>query len=193
MHNIQNLVIIGSSAGGPRVLKTIFMGLPKLNGTIILVQHMPKFINESFAENLNDLTDMTVKIAENGENIESGVMYVAPSERHLELIDNKIINLYYGEKNQFVCPSVDVTMKSLKRDFGKLIVGIILTGMGSDGANGIDYLKTISGMTIAQDQNTSIIFGMPDAAIKTGKIDMILSPEQIKDKLIELSRKEVSF
>jgi len=182
----RNVVVIGSSAGGPRILKELFRRLPLLNCSIILVQHMPKFINDSFTRHLNQLTDMTVKIAENGERIKRGEVYVAPSEQHLELINNKIIRLFRSEKVNFVCPSVDVTMKSLKRMSDGKIVGVILTGMGKDGAEGISHIKAVGGVTVAQDEKTSIIHGMPGEAFKTGNVDLVLPPDKIRDKLIEL-------
>ena len=186
--NIQslNVVVIGSSAGGPRTLKELFRGLPLLNCSIILVQHMPKFVNDSLTKHLNQLTDMTVEIAKNGENIKRGKVYVAPSEQHLGLINNRIIQLFKGEKVNFVCPSIDVTMKSLKRMPGGKIIGVILTGMGKDGADGISHIKKVGGITIAQDEETSIIYGMPREAFKTGNIDLVLSPGGIKEKLIKL-------
>ncbi len=182
----SNIVVIGSSAGGPRILKELFRGLPLLNCSIVLVQHMPKFVNDSLANHMNQLTDMTIKIAENGERIKRGEVYVAPSEQHLELINNKIIRLFRGEKVNFVCPSVDVTMKSLKRMSDGKIVGVILTGMGKDGTEGISHIKAVGGVTIAQDEKTSIIHGMPREAFKTGNIDLVLSPVEIREKLVEL-------
>ncbi len=180
-----NIVVIGSSAGGPRILKELFNGLPLLNCSIILVQHMPKFVNDSLTKHLAQLTDMSVKIAENGERIKRGKIYVAPSEQHLELVNNRTIRLFRGKKVNFVCPSIDVTMKSLKKMSDDKIIGIILTGMGRDGAEGISHIKAIGGVTIAQDEETSIIYGMPKEAFKTGNIDLVLSPVKIKEKLIE--------
>jgi two-component system chemotaxis response regulator CheB len=182
----QNIVIICASSGGPPVLKEIFTGLPKLNCSIVVVQHMPKFVNASFTSHLNAWTAMDVELAEYGDRIEHGKVFVAPTELHIELIDNSKIRLYEGAKYNFVCPSVDITMKSLKRMPGVQFIGIILTGMGKDGAEGIHYLKQIDGITIAQERNSCSIFGMAQAAIATGSIDWILTPEEIKQKLIEV-------
>jgi len=181
------VIVIGSSAGGPRILKEIFSGLPMLNGSIIIVQHMPKYINRALSENLNEYTDMSVELAQDGMMIEKGKIYVAPSEMHLKLIDNKKIQLFSGEKVNFACPSIDVTLQSLKIEIGVKLVGIILTGMGKDGANGIKHIKSLGGIAIAQDKKTSIIYGMPKEAIDTGYVDWILTPDQIKNKLIELA------
>ena len=147
---------------------------------------MPKFVNDSFTRRLNQLTDMSVKIAEDGEYIKTGKVYVAPSEQHLKLINNRIIRLFHGEKVNFVCPSIDVTMKSLKKMADDKIIGIILTGMGRDGAEGISHVKEVGGITIAQDEETSIIYGMPKEAFKTGNVDLVLSTGKIREKLVEL-------
>jgi two-component system chemotaxis response regulator CheB len=182
----KNIVIIGSSAGGPRILNTIFHDLPRLDGCIIIVQHMPKFINDSLRQSLSRTTRMAVEMAKDGDVLESGKAYVAPSEVHMGLVKNQQIRLYFGEKRNYVCPSVDVTMESVVRGDGLRFIGIVLSGMGRDGADGIRYLKKIGGYTIAQDEKSSVIFGMPQEAIKTGSVDWILTPVEIQKKLIEL-------
>lgn len=187
----KKIVLIGSSAGGPRIIREIFSSFPFLDGSIIIVQHMPSFVNQSFCDEINSITDMTVTVAENGDLIKNGNIYIAPSEVHLELINNHKIKLYKGEKIHFVCPSVDVTMKSIIKKIGVKIIGVILTGMGSDGSEGIIHINHIDGTTIAQDEKSSIIFGMPKAAIKTGYIDYILNPYQIRNKLIKFMNDEI--
>ena len=182
----SKIAIIGSSAGGPRILREIFSELPVLNGAIVLIQHMPEFVNKSFTKELDGLTKMEVIIPENGVELTNGKVYIAPSEYHLELINNTTIKLYKGEKINFVCPSIDVTMKSVVSKINMKIIGIILTGMGRDGREGIIHINHIYGTTIAQDKYSSIIFGMPKEAIETGCVDYVLNPDQIKDKLIEL-------
>jgi len=182
----RNIIIIGSSAGGPRILKWIFTGLPLLKASVIVVQHMPKFINDSLRDSLASVTAMRVTIAENGNRLEHSRVYIAPSEVHLSVADNRIIRLSPGEKVNYVCPSVDVTMKSLTWDLGAFFAGIVVTGMGRDGADGIAHIKKIGGITIAQDEKTSNIFGMPKEAIQTGAVDFVLAPDAIREKLIEL-------
>ena len=184
--NPKNIVIIGSSAGGPRILKSIFQDLPLLDSVIIIIQHMPKFVNESLCQGLDNLTDMSVVIAQDGEELQSGTVYIAPSEVHLELEENMKVKLSKGDKINYVCPSVDVTMRSLEKQSDSVIIGVVLTGMGRDGANGITHIKRINGVTIAQDEKSSIIFGMPKEAIQTGQVDWVLDPYQIKIKIIEL-------
>lgn len=182
--NKRNIVIIGISTGGPQTLREFFDGLPLLDASIVLVQHMKKCANKSLCETLNSLTEMEVRIACHGETIKPGVVYFAPSEVHLELINNKIIQLVDGPKVCFVRPAVDVTMKSVRKATGDNITGIIMTGMGKDGTEGLSHIKSIGGVTFAQDENTCVIWGMPKAAINTGNVDYILSPEGIRNKLI---------
>ena len=182
----SSIVIIGSSGGGPRILKEILNDLPVLNGALIIIQHMPLFLNESIRESLAACSKMDVKIAQNGEQIKSRTIYIAPSEMHLELIDNAQIRLYRGQKVHFVCPSIDVALKSLKWEFGIRHIGIILSGLGPDGAEGISYLKKIGGVTIAQSEETCAIYGMPKEAIDTGNVDLILTPDEIREWLTEL-------
>lgn len=182
----HNLVVIGSSTGGPKTLEKIFNGFPRINASIIIVQHMPKFINESLCDHLDRVTDMAVKIPGNYEELKSGVCYLAPSEVHLVLENNRQCKLYRGEKVNFVCPSIDVTMNSLMPPIKEQLLGVILTGMGKDGATGLAHIKSIGGHTIAQDQRTSVIYGMPKAAIQTGKVDHVLPANKIQEKICAL-------
>ena len=165
-------------------MKSFFNGLPRLNASIVLVQHMIKCANKTLCKTLNSVTEMEVKIASHGEAIKPGVVYFAPSEIHLELVSNRMIQLVGGPKVSFVKPAVDVTMKSVKKSAGDNITGVIMTGMGKDGTKGIEYIKSIGGATFAQDEETSVIWGMPMSAINTGKVDYILPPEGIHKKLI---------
>jgi len=145
---------------------------------------MIKCANKSLCDTLNSLTEMDVRIACHGETIQPGVVHFAPSEIHLEIVNNRIIQLVNSPKVCFVRPSVDVTMKSVEKTNGDNIIGIIMTGMGRDGAEGLIHIKSIGGTTFAQDEETSVVWGMPKAAINTGHVDYVLSPEDIRDKLI---------
>lgn len=181
-----NLAVIGSSTGGPKTLKTLMYDMPRLDGSIVIVQHMPKAINESVRRTLDGVTDMQVKIAENGEEIRAGCAYIAPSDLHLRLQENRILSLSADKRVNFCCPSIDVTMQSLLRNRDYDIVGVILTGMGKDGAAGIRHIKRIGGITMAQDQRSSVIAAMPQAAVETGCVDLVQSPERIGRQLAEL-------
>lgn len=184
--NSRNLIVIGSSTGGVRVLETVFSGLPRLNAAIVLVHHMPKFMNRSFGDHLQSISDMGVRVADHRDELVHGRVYLAPSEVHLQVIANRFTELVPGEKVNFVCPSIDVAMNSLVKRSGDKIIGVVLTGMGVDGAAGITHIKEIGGITIAQDERTSAIYGMPKAAYEAGSVDFVLSPEETRAKLIEL-------
>ena len=180
----RNIVIIGISTGGPKTLRGFFDGLPLLDASIVLVQHMIKCANRSLCEILNSLTEMEVKIASQGELMKPGVVYFAPSEVHLKLMNNKTIQLVDGPKVCYVRPAVDVTMRSIRKAAGDNITGIIMTGMGMDGTEGLSHIKSIGGVTFAQDKNTSVVWRMPKSAISTGKVDYVLPPAGIRNKLI---------
>jgi two-component system chemotaxis response regulator CheB len=183
----ESIVIVGSSTGGPKVLeRVVFRGLPRLNAPLVLIQHMPTTINQVFTDHLDRLMDMDVKLAEDGEPLRDGTVYVAPSERHLSLVANRRVGLSNGMKVNYVCPSIDVAMLSLKAMPELKTVGVLLTGMGRDGAAGMRHIKGIGGMTIAQDKASCDIYGMPKAAIDAGIVDLVLTPQEIRDKLVEL-------
>ena len=181
----KKLVIVGVSTGGPRALRQLFTGMPRLEAGIILVQHMPKFINDSFQRTLDALTEMDVVIAQDGSRIDAGTVYLAPSDVHLELINNQRIRLADGPKVCFVKPSIDVTMLSARHRDDQELAAVVLTGMGRDGADGIRHIKRIGGVTFAQDARSCAVYGMPKAAAETGAVDFVLSPEGIRDHLIE--------
>lgn len=168
------------------VFEDLFPRLPVLNAAVVLVQHITPNIDKSFVTSLARLSKMPISLAEEGTVIQPGNVYLAPGGVHLTLIRNSIVHLHDGEKVNFVRPSVDVAMKSLITPIGMKIAGIILTGMGSDGAAGISHIKELGGITIAQDQKTSVIYGMPKVAAETGKIDFVLPTEKIADKMATL-------
>ncbi|NQV01948.1 MAG: chemotaxis protein CheB, partial [Bacteroidia bacterium] len=163
MDNCRTIIVIGASTGGPQTLRKVVDRLPVLDACIIIVQHMPIHVNNSIRRSLSQLTDMEVYIGEDGMRLKNGTIVIAPSEVHLELDQNRTVKLIEGEKVNYVCPSVDVTMKSIQKSSEVNFIGVILTGMGSDGAEGISHVKQLGGMTIAQDEPTSVIYGMPRA------------------------------
>lgn len=184
-----NFVLIGASTGGLKVLEGIFPRLPVLNAAVVIIQHITPLVDRSFVTSLARVSKMPVSLAEEGTVIQPGHVYLAPGGKHLTLVRNSVIHLHDGEKVNSVKPSIDVAMGSVSAaSAGSRFAGVILTGMGSDGAAGISRIKNLGGMTIAQDQRTSVIYGMPKAAADTGHIDFILSTEQIAQKLSDLFR-----
>ena len=185
--NSKAIVIIGASTGGPRTLRTVLGRLPFLDNTsVIVIQHMPRHINESIRKSLARVTAMKVKLAEDGDSLKEGVIYLSPGDVHTKIENNQCIRLIGGEKVNFVRPSIDVAMTSLGADPLTKAIGVILTGMGSDGVAGISYIKRLGGATIAQNQASSVIYGMPKLAAETGDVDFILPPEKMGDKIAEL-------
>lgn len=177
-----NLIIIGSSTGGLKILEEIFPRLKPLRAALLIVQHITPMIDKAFVTSLSRVSSMPVALAADGHLLQQGHVYLAPGGTHLTLISNQQVRLYHGEKVNSVCPSVDVTMKSVVRSTGRM-TGVILTGMGCDGAAGICHMKTMGSITIAQDRASSVIYGMPKAAAETGMVDFILSTERIAEKL----------
>ena len=183
----QNIIIIGSSTGGPIILEQIFSGLPKMPVVILIVQHLRPFFMSDFQSHIQVQTGMQVTIPKEGQIIEGGYVYIAQADKHMILQKNRMISFIESEKVNSVRPSIDVTMKSLKKDKNISILGIILTGMGRDGTEGMQYLKSIGGITIAQDPSTASIRTMPINAISTGIVDTICTPDGIKQAILNFA------
>ena len=177
--------MIGSSTGGLKVLEQLLPRVPVLRAAIVLVQHITPQIDAAFVTSLQRVSAMQVSLAHEGEVLKEGTIVLAPGGLHLTLTRQQTIHLAAGEKVNSVCPSIDVAMKSVTQMPGVGLCGVILTGMGCDGAAGLVHLKSLGALTIAQDQKSSVIYGMPKAAAETGKVDFILSTERIADKLKE--------
>lgn len=182
-----NLVVIGVSTGGPITLKRLFADLPPLNAAFVIVLHIPPCMDYRIANSLAAVSAMPVSLAEDGGYLRKGHVYLAPGGFHLKLEGNSRMILEAGQRVNFVQPSVDVAMKSLLKPLKReRIIGVILTGMGRDGAEGIRHVKEIGGVAIAQDQESSAIYGMPKAALETGAVDFVLPPDKINRKLVKL-------
>ena len=178
------LIIIGSSTGGPDALRTVLANI-NLAAAVIVVQHMPAFINESLRQTIERISGMPCILPESMERINSGTIYLAPSDVHLKLQGNRVVHLEPGPNVNYVCPAADVTMQSLKKDVHHMrLAGVVLTGMGKDGANGISHIKSLGGLTIAQAPKTCSVDAMPTYAIETGNVDHVLKLDQIRLKLI---------
>ena len=185
----KKIVIIGTSTGGPRALQTVLCGLPEtMDVPLLIVQHMPPNFTKSLADRLNSLCRITVKEAEDGELIQKGVAYIAPGGFHLKV--KKIgmslaIALDQSEIRNGHRPSVDVMFESVSEISDVAKIAVIMTGMGTDGSRGLTKLKK-TGMVkaIAESQETSIVFGMPKAAIATNLVDSIEDLDGIANRII---------
>jgi len=174
------IVVIASSTGGPATLLKLFPAFPKdFPGAVIIAQHMPGAFTSQFSEQLGEITAMKVKEAEAGEIVQAGTVYLCPGSHHLRLSPTGRISLDDGPRISGYRPCADVTMETVAAFAGPLSVGVVLTGMGNDGSRGVQVIRAAGGQVIAQDEATSIIFGMPAEAIKTGAVDSVLALENI--------------
>lgn len=180
----MNLVLIAASTGAPKALDNLFNKMPRVNAAFCIVMHMPAIINEAMRDRLRAHTELAVELAQSGDLLHHGLVLLAPSERHLQITDNGRIELIISPKVNFVRPSADVMMESV--NFRGTFIGIVMTGMGKDGAAGICHLKkNLKATTIAQSRHTCAISGMPDQAVATGYIDYTLSPQEMRDYIID--------
>ncbi len=182
----MNILIIGSSTGGPRVIFDIFTGIPAVPMAIVIVQHMPESTTSRFARRLSQLCSMNVIVPNGGEVLKPGSLFITPGDSHLLLKNNETIILEKSEKVNFVRPSVDVTMMSLIPDSKNSFYGLILSGMGSDGAQGLMYMKKIGAQVFIQNPDTCTIRSMPEAAFRLTDVNRVLSPEEIHDFIISI-------
>lgn len=187
------LLAIGTSTGGPRALQEVLTKLPgNLPCPTLVVQHMPPGFTRSLAERLNSLCALTVKEAEDNEKLLAGTVYIAPGDYHLTIRRESggvYIKLNREPAIGGLRPAVDPMMASVAETYGSRTVGVILTGMGHDGAKGILAIKQKNGLTIAEDQSTAVVFGMPKAAIEAGAIDTVLPLPQVSDGIIQCLKK----
>lgn len=180
------LVVIGSSTGGPRALNTVMSSLPiGLHAKVLLVQHMPEGFTRSLAERLDRNSAFSVREAQGGETLQPGVAYLAQGGKHLKLERGGRIVLTDDPPVHGVRPSVDVALLSIAQHYQGPVVVAILTGMGSDGAAGLRTLAAKGAYTIAEDESTCVVFGMPRAAIQTGTVKRVAPLHQIAEAITE--------
>jgi two-component system, chemotaxis family, protein-glutamate methylesterase/glutaminase len=186
------VVGIAASAGGLRALTAIVSALPaELSAPIVVVQHLDPRHPSLMAGILARATRLMVKEAQEGEGLRTGVVFLAPPDRHLLVNANGTLSLSRTELVHFVRPSADLLFESLAASFKSRALAVMLTGTGSDGAMGLVAIKKMGGRVIAQDEATSEFFGMPDAAIRTGVVDLILPLEQIAAAILEWADRPV--
>ncbi len=187
----EKLIGIGSSTGGTKALSLILPTLPSNSPGILIVQHMPEHFTNSFAKRLNEICEVEVKEAEDGESIHTGKVLIAPGNYHMLLKRSGARYYVQVKKGPLVSrhrPSVDILFKSLAKYAGQNAVGVIMTGMGNDGAEGLKLMHDNGAKTIAQDEKSCIVFGMPNEAIKLGGVDHIKSLNDIPRKMLELAK-----
>jgi len=173
-------VVVGASTGGPATVMTMIPRLPKdLPAAVVLVQHMPAAFTGQFTVQLGEASALRVKEAQTSEVIQAGTVYICPGSHHLRFATGGRIALDGGERISGYRPCVDVALETAADYMGAMTIGVILTGMGNDGARGAKAVKSAGGYMIAQDESTSVIFGMPAEVIKTGAVDEILKIDGI--------------
>lgn len=185
---LSKVVVIGSSTGGVQALTRIMMRLPKNTPGIAVVQHMPPTFVESLADQLRKKSGLDVKVADHNEPLAPGKVVVAPGNRHLEIV--KRSGMYYtqvveGRAEGYHIPAVNRLFSSAARIGGPDVMGVILTGMGEDGARGMLQMKKNNCRTIGQDQDSSIVYGMPKKAFDLGAVEFQVSLNNISQKIAE--------
>ncbi|MBN1500503.1 MAG: chemotaxis response regulator protein-glutamate methylesterase [Spirochaetes bacterium] len=187
--NSDKIVAIGTSTGGPSALMTVFKGFPEnFPSPVLVVQHMPEGFTKAFAERLNSNSNLNVKEAEDGDRLMSGCGYVAPGHSHVKLEKKGsafFIKLDQGEKVSGHRPSIDFMFNSVADNFSDNIIAVIMTGMGKDGASGIRRIKENGGYTVAQNEETSVVYGMNKVAVEYGGVVDVVSLEDIIKKIVE--------
>jgi two-component system chemotaxis response regulator CheB len=180
----EKIITIAASTGGPPAIKHVLSGLPSETPPMLLVQHMPKGVTRLFAETLNQTSKFQVKEAQEGDYLQENLALLAPGGFHMEVTKTGRIKLTQDPPVNYVRPAADVTMITTAEAYGAKNVGVVLTGMGADGANGIRAIKQKGGATIAQDEKSSIVFGMPKMAAQTGCVDVVAPLEDIARKIL---------
>ncbi len=183
----KSIIAIGASTGGVQALQSVLENLPGNSPGILIVQHMPESFTKSFAYRLNQSSHLDVKEAEQGDVVSSGTAFIAPGNQHLLLRRSNAdyrIELKQGPLVSRHRPSVDVLFKSVADQAGNRAIGVIMTGMGKDGSSGLKQMKNQGAKTIAQDQSTSVVFGMPNEAIKLDAVDAVTPLNRIPEQII---------
>jgi len=181
---LSKLCVIAVSTGGPVALTYVIPALPgDTRFAVVVVQHMPAGFTATLAERLDAESALAVREAVAGDRPRPGLVLIAPGDRHLEFDDRGVVVLTDGPLVNGCRPAADVTMLSAARVYGRRTIGVVMTGMGKDGAAGAVAIKKAEGRTLAQDQESSVIFGMPKAAIDSGAIDEVAPLEEIASRL----------
>ena len=185
----NKVIAIGASTGGTEALKDVLSRMPPNSPGIVVVQHMPANFTTAFAERLNGLSQITVKEAEDNDAVVQGTAVIAPGNYHMLLRRSGAryyVEVKDGPRVLHQRPSVDVLFKSTAKYAGSNSIGVILTGMGSDGAEGLLEMKQAGARTIAQDEKTCVVFGMPKEAIKIGAADKVVPLGQVAQEILRM-------
>ncbi|MCE5229370.1 chemotaxis response regulator protein-glutamate methylesterase [bacterium] len=192
----HKVVAIGASTGGTQALQQVLSAMPANAPGIVIVQHMPEHFTRSFAERLNQLSAIEVKEAADGDTVTPGRALIAPGNYHMLLRRSGAVYQVQIKEGPLVSrhrPSVDVLFRSVAQYAGRNAVGVIMTGMGGDGAAGMKDMHDAGAETIAQDEASCVVFGMPKEAIKTGGVDIVAPLDQIPQKILDLAQERLAM
>lgn len=185
-----SLLAIGASTGGTEAIKTVLRGLPANIPATVIVQHMPPAFTKPFAERLNQLCAFEVREAQDGDVLKPGLALLAPGDYHMRIIVKNrtkwVVSLNQEQPMHAVRPAIDITFESVAKIVDIERIGVILTGMGKDGAAGLKQLRDIGARTIAQDEKSSVVYGMPRVAYEMGAVEQVLPLNQIAENIAML-------
>ncbi len=181
----EKIIVIGASTGGPVALRQMLSALPPdFPHTILIVQHLPASFTTVLAEQLNEQVSLSVKEALDGDQLTRSTVFITPGGAHLQIDDNGTVKFFEGEQINGYRPSINVTMQSVAEAFGARARGILLTGAGGDGVEGLAAIRHFGGKTFAQAPETCAVESMPQRAIETGVVDHVAAPEHIARLLL---------
>lgn len=190
---LSNAIVMGTSTGGPRTLKSVLKDIPSdFECPILIVQHLDPFFMKELSKSLNLVCQIKVKIPANGEKILPGIAYLSPGGKHMKVVlRNNVpcIKIFKGEPVNFCMPSVDVLFLSAAEVYKNQMLGILMTGLGEDGAAGLEAIKNQGGNTIAESEETCVVYGMPKAAVKRGAAKVVIPNYRISQFMLKFGRK----
>ncbi|SDE02081.1 protein-glutamate methylesterase/protein-glutamine glutaminase [Aquimonas voraii] len=190
MATTENVVAIGTSTGGTQALEQVLVALPRLVAGIVIVQHMPEKFTASFAKRLDSLSEIDVKEAEHGDRVLPGRALIAPGGLHMRVVRSGAlyrVEVLDGPPVNRHKPSVDVLFRSVAQYAGANALGVLMTGMGDDGARGLLDMRQAGARTVAQDEASCVVFGMPREAIRLGAAETVVPLDGIADEIIAVS------
>lgn len=186
----QIVVVVGSSTGGPQAVCKLFSDIdPDTKAAFAIVQHMPPFFTKALADRLQKTSSIVIKEAEDGDRLMEGTCVVAKGGYHLDIKPDGIVRLSKAPPVKAVRPSIDVTMSSVAKIFGSNVIGVVLTGMGSDGTYGIREIKQAGGYSIAEHEQSCVVYGMSRSVIENGLADEIMPLEHIAERINKLVKR----
>lgn len=190
MRTTERIIAIGASTGGTEAIKEVLCGMPPDSPGMLITQHIPPAFSASFARRMNEASALTVCEARDGQQVLAGHVYIAPGDYHLRLVRDGaryVCKVDQGAPVNRHRPSVDVLFRSVAQNAGQNAIGVLLTGMGRDGARGLKAMRQAGAPTLAQDEHTSVVWGMPGEAVSIGATEVVLPLDAIAARVVELA------